>query len=118
MGWKSQKNIAVRFLHRILLFLTSFSFTLCLIFYYGNVQEFSNTSLFFVLRTLSFISLFASIISIFLFVLELVLLIHNKNKRYINLLVICVFCFCFTLGITLFSHIILFFGAGFPQGGL
>ena len=109
---KSRKQLTIRFLHRTVLFLTTFSAGLALFFWFGNVQSFLDSTQKVILSALSVTSLLSLILSAVLFVIELVLLIR-KRSIYIPLMAGSFFCFLFCAVLAVLSRTIMLLSRGF-----
>jgi len=109
---KSRKQLTARFLHRTILFLTSFSIGLFFLFLFGNRQDFLNASLFVILQTLSACALVSSMLSGGLVALGLGIAIVRKRAHYIPLIGVSLFCFGISMGLTLISHFVLVLSVG------
>ncbi len=109
---KSRKQLTTRFLHRAVLFFTAFSVCLALFFFFGNVQEFLDTTQRMILAVLSLASLITVLLAVILLVLELVLLIAQRKKLYLLLVAMCLVCLIVSAGLALASHAILLLSAG------
>jgi len=110
---KSRKQLTIRFLHRTVLFLVSFSTGLVLFFIFGNVQEFLDSTQSLILGVISATTLITFILSIVLIVTEIVLLCIKKWKLYISLLSVSIFCLIYSLILAILSHTILILSRGF-----
>ena len=110
---KSRKQLTIRFLHRTVLFLVSFSTGLFLFFIFGNVQEFLDSTQSLILEVLSGTSLVTLILSIALIVTEIVLLIVKKWKLYISLISVSFLCMIYSLLLSILSHTIIILSRGF-----
>lgn len=110
---KSRKQLTIRFLHRTVLFLVSFSTGLVLFFIFGNLQEFLDSTQSLILEVLSVVSLVTLILSIALIVTEIVLFIVKKWKLYLSLISVSFFCLIYSLLLSILSHTIIILSRGF-----
>jgi putative copper export protein len=109
---KSRKQLTTRFLHRIILFLTSFSAGLALFFLYGNAQGFLDSTQKMILIILAGTSLLTVLLAMALILLEIIFLVIEKKKIYLGLLAICIFCLVLSLLFTLCTHAIILLSKG------
>jgi len=110
---KSRKQLTIRFLHRTVLFLVSFSTGLVLFFIFGNIQEFLDSTQSLILAVFSATTLIAFMLSTVLIVIELILLLVKKRKLYISLLSVSFLCLIYSLILTILSHTIIILSHGF-----
>lgn len=109
---KSRKQLTTRFLHRILLFLTSFSAGLALLFFYGNAQGFLDSTQKMILVVLAGASLLTVLLALALVLLEVIFLVIERKKIYLGLLAACVFCLALSLVFTFGAHAIILLSKG------
>jgi hypothetical protein len=110
---KSRKQLTTRFLHRIILFLTSFSAGLSLFFFYGNAQGFLDSTQKMILVVLAGTSLLTVLLAIALILLEIIVLFVERKKIYLGLLAAGIFCLALSLLFTLGTHAIILLSQGF-----
>ncbi|ULQ59974.1 hypothetical protein K7I13_01125 [Brucepastera parasyntrophica] len=114
MSQKSRKQLTVRFLYRLELFLTVFSISLAVFFYFGNTQEFLDITQLVILRIISFSTLVALMVNIFLLVQEVTLAIVNKTRHlyYIIQTLVCFFCLIIDFALAFISRLLIMLSAG------
>ncbi len=96
---KSRKQLTTRFLHRTVLFSTSFSAGLVLFYLFGNVQEFMDSTQFLLLAVLSGTALVTVMLSLTVLVLEIALRIARRQR--LHPLLVFVHLLCLAIGMTL-----------------
>lgn len=109
---KSRKQLTIRFLHRITLFLTFFSFGLILLFFFGNAQDFLDSSQFIVLSVLSASSILSTLVALTSAILELSACVRRRKRIYLAMFAVSVLCVLFSLSSALISRGILLAAAG------
>lgn len=109
---KSRKQLTIRFLHRAALFLSFFSLGLILLFFFGNAQNFLDTSQFIVLGVLSGISMLSTLVSFISMVLEISAFLARRRGPYLGMLSVSFLCFAYSLSAALVSRGILLVAAG------
>lgn len=109
---KSRKQLTIRFLHRTTLFLSFFSFGLILLFFFGNAQDFLDTSQFIVLSVLSASSILSTLVALTSAVLELSVCFGRRKQPYLSMFAVSVLCVLFSLSAALVSRGILLAAAG------
>jgi hypothetical protein len=110
---KSRKQLTIRFLHRTVLFLVSFSTGLVLFFIFGNLQEFLDSTQSLILSVLSASTLITLILSLVLIITEIILFFVKKWKLYISMLSVSFFCLIYSSILAILSHTILILSRGF-----
>jgi hypothetical protein len=109
---KSRKQLTTRFLHRMVLFMTVLSAGMALFFYYGNAQEFLDSTQSMILWLMAKAALFTVLLSAILIVLELVFLFVERKKLYIALIAAGFLCLIVSFCVTLGSHVIILLAKG------
>lgn len=109
---KSRKQLTIRFLQRTLLFLVSFSTGLFLFFLFGNRQEFLDTTQRMILVVLSSSSAFATLLALFMLILEIVLLAMKRKKFYFGTIAVSLISIVFSSAFAITARAILLVSGG------
>lgn len=109
---KSRKQLTTRFLHRTILFFTSFSVGLTLFFVFGNMQHFMDSTQSMILTVLSGTSLVTVLIALILLVLEGILFLKKMKKLYLVMLFVTCLCLVFGVIVSILAHFILLLSRG------
>ena len=105
---KSQKQVTVRFLNRMLLFLTFFSLCMALFYVFGNMQSFLDETQYLILSILSVTSLSAVLIACILVIWEIFLFICKRWSIYLRMFFFTLVCLALSVFLVFISRIILF----------
>jgi len=109
---KSRKQLTVRFLHRATLFLSFFSLGLILLFFFGNAQNFLDSSQFVVLGSLSVSSVLSTVVSCVSLVLELFGYFRHRRGPYLAMASVSFICAVFSFATALSARGVLLVAAG------
>lgn len=112
MHRKSRKQLTTRFLHRSVLFSTSFSVGLALFFIFGTMQKFIDTTQSLILSVLSATALVTVILAVISITLELILFFRKKKKIYLSMLLITFFCLSTGVFFSVITHFIILLSLG------
>lgn len=109
---KSRKQLTIRFLQRTLLFLVSFSAGLFLFFLFGNGQGFLDVTQRMILVVLASSAAFATLLSLFMLILEIVFLALRRKKFYFATIAISLVCMALSSSFAIVARAILLLSAG------
>jgi len=109
---KSRKQLTTRFLHRTVLFSTSFSAGLVLFYLFGNIQEFMDSTQYLILAVLSGTALVTVMLSLTVIVLEIALRMAGRQRIHPFLLVSHLVCLCLGIALSLLSNTIVLLSRG------
>lgn len=109
---KSRKQLTIRFLQRTLLFLVSFSAGLFLFFLYGNRQGFLDATQRMLLAVLASGSAIATLLALFMLILEIILLVLKRKKLYFGTIAVSLVCIAFSSAFAIIARSILLLSGG------
>ncbi len=109
---KSRKQLTTRFLHRTVLFSTSFSVGLVLFYLFGNIQEFLDSTQYLILAVLSGTALVSVMLSLTVILLEIALRITRRKRMHPLLLTAHFACLCIGIVLSLLSNTIVLLSRG------
>lgn len=109
---KSRKQLTTRFLHRTVLFSTSFSLGLALFYLFGNVQEFLDSTQYLILGVLSGTALVTVMLSLTVLVFEIVLLLARRQRIHPVQVIVHLLCLVSGVFLSLVSTTIILLSRG------
>jgi hypothetical protein len=112
MQRKRRKQQTVRFLHRTLLFLVTFSYAIAIIFIFGNIQDFLDSTQLLILGLLDVSALATALLAIPLIFLELFFFFAKKRALYLSLAGIAVFGLLSGILLSAGGHLIILLSRG------
>lgn len=110
---KSTKQLTARFLQRTVLFLTAFSVGLALFFYFGNLQDFMDSTQSMILSVLAVSSLLTFLVSAGLSCVAAILFVIKKQKSNIVTFSVGFICLLIALLLSFIAHVIMLLSRGF-----
>ncbi|HHU36646.1 MAG TPA: hypothetical protein GXZ47_05385 [Treponema sp.] len=109
---KNRKTLTARFLYRAVLSLTVFSVGLTIFFFFGNIQQFLDSTQILIITILSF-SAGATVLAVLpLLIPEIILAITQRRKKFVHFLVISLICLGISLILAVMSQAILILSRG------
>ena len=109
---KTRKTLTVRFLYRTILALTVFSCGLAFFFFFGNIQQFLDSTQILILSILSVTATATILAAIPLVIPELILAVTRRRQKYLHILVFSIICVLISAIFAVVSHTILMLSAG------
>jgi hypothetical protein len=109
---KSRKQLTTRFLHRTVLFSTSFSAGLVLFYLFGNVQEFMDSTQILLLSVLSGTALVTVMLSLTVLVLEIALRLAGRQRLHPVLVFVHLVCLGIGTALSFASNTIILLSRG------
>jgi len=109
---KIRKTLTIRFLYRTVLSMTVFSAGLAAFFFFGNIQQFLDSTQVLIVSVLSFSAIATVLATVPLIIPELVLAITHRRQKYFQILVISILCILVTSMLAVLSRSILLLSSG------
>lgn len=106
------KQLTLRFLHRVILFLFTFLIVLWGLFFVGHIRLYTDATQLVILRTIPVTAIVLFTVGVTAFLFELYFIVVKKQRRYMRLLPAAVVGAVFGLVSSVFAITIIIFSKG------